>query len=261
MDTTSTLLYIALPIALNSELGTEIKNCLTNMKYDASFITPEHFHEPLSSQYMHISLFTIYIKDNSRLSFALSDPKNSIFMKLTEFVKDTFINTFLINDKKKVIQLHSNLGDYEIYNSHVAKLYTDSKFFDPEFKEKYTQFRENVISFLLENITESVKTDEVKQYNGINKQEDINPQYTALNQKPAVFTHYSVDFETYPKSQLAISSWFKDWTPHISLLTNNDEKVRNDFFATIKTLAKPPMDFLNFWSVDKDKFTLCGNKK
>jgi len=50
---------------------------------------------------------------------------------------------------------------------------------------------------------------------------------------------------------MAVSSWFIDWKPHISLSKNVSNPKK--FIKDIQSVVNKPMSFINLWEVNKQK--------
>jgi len=240
-DSESKLFYVALPIAQSSELGKEIDHRFSAIGESSpfNFNTLQRLSSP------HISLFSLYIRTGSDLDAKLSDKLS--FDHIARTIRDLFIVTFGINTSDPV-QLHSKFGEYETLGRWITRTYTDDKYLPNVFKYNYTPFREQLGYTLLGNI----RSFHSHQFTS-NVKVEVEPAVHYAHGSPHVdFTHYSMSPNKYPKSEMAVSSWYTDdWKPHLSLI--KDQNDPQDFIKKIQRAAGKPMSFINLWSVAKTK--------
>jgi len=235
----SKLLFIALPIAKTSELGDQID-------YRVKVVTTKSPFENDQTKTLknpHITLLSIYIPTGSWIDKILSN--KDIFPQFVKFLRSTFINFFKIEDVKPY-QLHSQYNNYKNFNKWIIRAFDDTDY--KESIETFKNFREFITYSLLTN---GMKFDISKINELIKVESDFKPFFAPSNLSPPTFTHYSIKPRTYPYSDLAISSWYINWIPHISLY--KIESGHDKFIEEIKKVAKKPMSFINLWKVDQQK--------
>jgi len=193
----------------------------------------------------HISLLSIYIPTGSTLDSFLSDKTS--FKRFVVLIKDIFINAFQVTTKIAV-QLHSQLSNYQILNNWITRAFDDPAHLSSVLSSNYDIFRKQ-LGFELLN---KVKLFPSSMFTSvINTQKALGPHFVPQGQVPPSFTHYSINPKSYPNSEMAISSWFIDWKPHISLAKNVSNPQK--FITDIKNVAKRPMSFINLWEVNIKK--------
>ena len=239
----SKILYIALPIAQSSQIGTEIETRFRNMKEKSPFT---NFDTRIKLTCPHISLFQLYIPSGSDLDDLLSN-QEFFFDNIANTIKKLFIKTFKIDDSDS-LQLHSELGDYKMLGSWIARTYVDKMYLPQVVNNNYTPFRDQLGHILLGNL-QSFPLD---QFTSKIKKEVKQADHYKSGSKELPFTHYSMSPNMYPKSEMAVPSYYSEsWTPHISLIGNHSDPT--DFITNFQNAAKKPMSFINLWSVHKIK--------
>jgi hypothetical protein len=240
----SNVLYIALPIDINSHLGKEIDTRIRIVSGSSPF-------GPTSGiiKTPHVSLLSIFIKNGSILDNFLKNQSN--FNSLAQNITASFKNNIVTNS----LQLHSDKGHYEILGKWLTRAFDDTIYLQI-LKNHYIDFKKNVNYLLLNN----VKNFPVAQFtNFINTQQNINPHQIANNSPPQTFTHYSINPNTFPNSETAISSFFTDnFLPHISLMFSTDPKnIPRIQAAGLRNGIQHPMSYLNLWG-SQDKKNVPG---
>lgn len=249
-DSDSKILYIALPIAQKSDIGKEIHSRFCKMGVPSpftNFTTSTRLTSP------HISLFQLYIPTDSNLDELLSNPEN--FANIASIITDLFKDTFRINESES-LQLHSQLGDYKMLSSWLARTYVDDKYLPKVVEHNYTPFRVQLRHILLKNLHDfppgqftSKITEEVEEV-----EEVVQAVHYASGSRHIPFTHYSRSPHRYPSSEMAIPSYYiESWTPHISLSLIGKDTNPEDFITKIKDAATNAMSYINLWPVDKKK--------
>jgi hypothetical protein len=241
-------IYIALPIDKESEIGKEIEARFIFMGKGSPFSLIKN---NLGTN-PHISLMLIAVNPDSSINRYLCDI--NIFKQFANTVKDIFVKNFI---QIKPLQLHSidstgKGGEYKTMGTFLARKYSDNP---QEIQIAYNNFFNDIKNLLLNNNT------------NINIQSNINASNKPLNTNPS-FTHYSLNGNSYPYSEIAISDFYTGtWEPHISLIKYippatvdlNDIQKFKDAANHKKPLT--PVSYINLWNTTSKKqiITSTGN--
>jgi hypothetical protein len=255
----SRLLYIALPIAQNSDLGKRIVMRFNQLKlpdpfknYDKNIKNNKGLYTP------HITLINISIPEDSELDKLLTKD-DKYFSVIANIITRLFITCFNINDSTSTPQLHSIKTNYITLGDFIVKVYDDPLFLK-NVSEYNNIFITSIINGLLSKIPHMTKVIEHK---------GIDPGYTPVSKKGVTptFTHYSINSKPPTESEFAIASWFTDWKPHISLIKREQLPLAltpDNFITQIQKAgnAGTPISFINLWPIDKiKKIPVTGNSE
>jgi hypothetical protein len=221
----SKLLFIALPISENSQIGREIYERLkleTNIQHTSILSSP------------HITLFTAYIKKGSDLDILLSNSTN--FNRLVKIIKNIFKELFDVENTSSTYQLHSPYNNYKQLNRWVARMYDDNTHNQlSKTRSLQNAFIESVNQVLLGTEIET----EMKIPGYIPSDIIGIKPFTFLNSKMAISPYYIGD----------------DWEPHISLTKLDNIEDMNETIEKIKhNSSGQHMGWLNLWKVNTPKF-------
>ena len=235
----SKLLFIALPIEQLSDIGREI-NSRIHKVLGRDVFNPGPLSDRLISP--HISLLSLYIKTDSDVdSYLQHNLKTFIGLVKNEFIS-LFDNVPCIYN-----QLHSPRGDYKQLNNWIVRAYDDPKYLD-NITRLFIKFKKNVTSLLFKLIKNIHVKDILVQ--------TVKPHYSPI--KELEFTHYYIEGNKYPNTQICISSFYENWIPHISLIKSNDfDNFTKEFklaatshqsahMSSHQTPGKS-MSFINLW--------------
>ena len=225
IKTESKLLFIALPISENSQIGREIYKQLgleSNIQHTSVLSSP------------HITLFTAYIKKGSNLDILLSNSTN--FNRIVKIIKNIFKKLFDVENTSSTYQLHSPYNNYKQLNRWVARMYDDNTHnLLSTTRSLQNAFIESVKQVLLGTEIETEK-----------KIPDYIPS-DMIGIKPFIFLN----------SEMAISPYYigDDWEPHISLKKVDNIDDMTDTIERIKhNTSGQHMGWLNLWKVNTPKF-------
>jgi hypothetical protein len=239
-DTDSNMLYISLVISPKSNIGQTIHSRCIRMGIPSPFgdYDGRDFKPSGVLLFPHLSFLQLFIKKDSNIDIGLSANLHDIVEQIKLLFEDKFRNS----------QIHSKYGEYETLGQWITRVYVDEPYMT-SITGLYNVFLKDITNIL--PIYSGIPELSVKEH-GIRPAK--LPAKLQISPYLQTFTHYSTDIHRYPKSELAIGSYYTNWKPHISIINTNNigGKIPADFIEEFKHASDgTPMGWFNLWSINK----------